>query len=78
MKGLTLNCMGRKEEAYEHVKKGVLKDLKSHICILNESLCYLQKIINCSCFTVQLSSNATVVFLKIIYRLARIWSVTTI
>ena len=33
MKGLTLNCLGRKEEAYEHVKKGVLKDLQSHICI---------------------------------------------
>lgn len=32
MKGLTLNCLGRKEEAYEHVKKGVLKDLQSHIC----------------------------------------------
>ena len=33
MKGLILNCMGRKEEAYEHVKKGLRNDLKSHVCI---------------------------------------------
>ena len=32
MKGLTLNCMGRKEEAYEHVKKGLKNDLTSHVC----------------------------------------------
>ena len=34
MKGLTLNCLGRKEEAYEHVRRGLLNDLKSHVCIL--------------------------------------------
>lgn len=32
MKGLTLNCLGRKEEAYEHVRKGLRNDLKSHVC----------------------------------------------
>lgn len=32
MKGLTLNCMGRKEEAYEFVKSGIRNDLRSHVC----------------------------------------------
>ena len=32
MKGLTLNCLGRKEEAYEYVKRGLRNDLKSHVC----------------------------------------------
>ncbi|KAI4462390.1 n-terminal acetyltransferase-related [Holotrichia oblita] len=32
MKGLTLNCLGRKEEAYEHVRKGLRNDLRSHVC----------------------------------------------
>ncbi|KDR18769.1 NMDA receptor-regulated protein 1 [Zootermopsis nevadensis] len=32
MKGLTLNCMGRKDEAYEHVRRGLRNDLKSHVC----------------------------------------------
>ncbi|OQR91416.1 N-terminal acetyltransferase A complex subunit nat1-like protein [Achlya hypogyna] len=32
MKGLTLNCMGKKEEAYEYVRQGVKRDLKSHVC----------------------------------------------
>ena len=36
MKGLILNCMGRKEEAYEFVRKGLKNDLKSHVCILEE------------------------------------------
>ncbi|TSO15269.1 N-alpha-acetyltransferase 15, NatA auxiliary subunit [Bagarius yarrelli] len=30
MKGLTLNCLGRKEEAYELVRRGLRNDLKSH------------------------------------------------
>ncbi|KAJ8298173.1 hypothetical protein KUTeg_024704 [Tegillarca granosa] len=29
MKGLTLNCLGRKEEAYDHVRRGLRNDLKS-------------------------------------------------
>ena len=33
MKGLILNCMGRKEEAYDLVRKGLKNDLKSHVCI---------------------------------------------
>ena len=32
MKGLILNCMGRKDEAYDCVKKGLRNDLKSHVC----------------------------------------------
>lgn len=32
MKGLTLNCLGRKEEAYEYVRRGLRNDLQSHVC----------------------------------------------
>ncbi|TMW62563.1 hypothetical protein Poli38472_005181 [Pythium oligandrum] len=32
MKGLTLSCMGKKEEAYEYVRNGLKHDLKSHVC----------------------------------------------
>ena len=32
MKGLTLNCLGRKDEAYEYVRKGLRNDLTSHVC----------------------------------------------
>ncbi|KAL7886236.1 hypothetical protein AOLI_G00065310 [Acnodon oligacanthus] len=32
MKGLTLNCLGRKEAAYELVRRGLRNDLKSHVC----------------------------------------------
>ncbi|KAF6175252.1 hypothetical protein GIB67_030470 [Kingdonia uniflora] len=32
MKGLTLNCMDRKPEAYELVRRGLKNDLKSHVC----------------------------------------------
>ena len=32
MKGLTLNCLERKTEAYDFVKKGLMNDLKSHVC----------------------------------------------
>ena len=32
MKGLILNCMDRKAEAYELVRKGVKQDIKSHVC----------------------------------------------
>ncbi|KAL1525014.1 hypothetical protein AB1Y20_019889 [Prymnesium parvum] len=32
MKGLILNCMERKAEAYELVRKGVKMDIKSHVC----------------------------------------------
>ena len=43
MKGLILNCMGRKEEAYDHVRRGLKNDIKSHVCILlnpSKYLCY--------------------------------------
>lgn len=40
MKGLTLNCLGRKEEAYEFVRRGLRNDLKSHVCILCTLLSY--------------------------------------
>lgn len=32
MKGLLLNCMGQKEEAYELVKLGLRNDVRSHVC----------------------------------------------
>ncbi|KAB0796534.1 hypothetical protein PPYR_10595 [Photinus pyralis] len=32
MKGLTLNCLGRKDEAYEYVRRGLRNDLRSHVC----------------------------------------------
>jgi peptide alpha-N-acetyltransferase len=32
MKGLILNCMGKKEEAMELVKSGVRNDVRSHVC----------------------------------------------
>ena len=32
MKGLILNCQERKAEAYELVRLGVKKDIKSHVC----------------------------------------------
>ena len=32
MKGLTLNCLDRKEEAYDYVKRGLRMDLRSHVC----------------------------------------------
>ncbi|KAK4375423.1 hypothetical protein RND71_006100 [Anisodus tanguticus] len=32
MKGLTLNCVDRKSEAYELVRLGLKNDLKSHVC----------------------------------------------
>ena len=32
MKGLTLNCLGRKDEAYEYVRRGLRNDLQSHVC----------------------------------------------
>eukprot|EP00775_Hariotina_reticulata_P004730 gene4730-4980_t len=32
MKGLTLNYMDKKEEAYDLVRKGLKADLKSHVC----------------------------------------------
>ena len=32
MKGLILNCMDKKTEAYELVRKGVKQDIKSHVC----------------------------------------------
>ena len=32
MKGLLLSYMGKKEEAFEFVRKGLKNDLKSHVC----------------------------------------------
>ena len=32
MKGLLLNCLDRKDEAYDHVKRGVKANLRSHVC----------------------------------------------
>ncbi|ESO01348.1 hypothetical protein HELRODRAFT_112750 [Helobdella robusta] len=32
MKGLTLSCLGKKDEAYEFVRRGLRNSLKSHVC----------------------------------------------
>eukprot|EP00630_Chrysocystis_fragilis_P012740 CAMPEP_0197408370 /NCGR_PEP_ID=MMETSP1165-20131217/28333_1 /TAXON_ID=284809 /ORGANISM="Chrysocystis fragilis, Strain CCMP3189" /LENGTH=287 /DNA_ID=CAMNT_0042934797 /DNA_START=62 /DNA_END=922 /DNA_ORIENTATION=+ len=32
MRGLVLNCLDRKTEAYEHVKRGLKADMRSHVC----------------------------------------------
>lgn len=32
LQGLLLNCLDRKEEAYDLVKRGVKADLRSHVC----------------------------------------------
>ncbi|CBN77876.1 acetyltransferase 1-like [Ectocarpus siliculosus] len=32
MKGLTLNALGKKEEAHDHVRRGLRADLRSHVC----------------------------------------------
>jgi hypothetical protein len=32
MKGLTLNCLSRKEDAYRLVREGLKHNLKSHVC----------------------------------------------
>ena len=32
MRGLVLNCLERKEEAYEYGKKGLKADMRSHVC----------------------------------------------
>lgn len=32
MKGLILNCLGKKTEAYDYVRRGLKNDLRSHVC----------------------------------------------
>lgn len=32
LKGLTLNCLEKKAEAYDHVTRGLRSDVKSHVC----------------------------------------------
>ena len=32
MKGLTLSCLGKRDEAYELVKLGLRNDISSHVC----------------------------------------------
>jgi len=32
LKGLTLNCIEKKTEAYDHVARGLRADVKSHVC----------------------------------------------
>lgn len=34
MKGLILNSVGKRDEAFENVRKGLKNDLTSHVCIL--------------------------------------------
>lgn len=32
LKGLTLNCLERKGEAYDHVSRAIRSDMTSHVC----------------------------------------------
>ena len=32
MKGLTLSCLDKREEAYEYVRNGLKNDVRSHVC----------------------------------------------
>jgi len=32
MKGLTLNCTGKRDDAYDFVKRGLRNDMRSHVC----------------------------------------------
>lgn len=41
MKGLTLNCLGKKEEAYDLVRRGLRNDLRSHVCILTYDMAHI-------------------------------------
>lgn len=41
MKGLTLNCLGKKEEAYDLVRRGLRNDLRSHVCILTHGMAHI-------------------------------------
>lgn len=41
MKGLTLNCLGKKEEAYDLVRRGLRNDLRSHVCILANGMAHI-------------------------------------
>ena len=49
MKGLILNCMGRKEEAYDHVRRGLKNDIKSHVCIPMIPLVEFSMLVNPFC-----------------------------
>ena len=48
MKGLTLNNLGRKEEAYDYVRRGLRADLKSHVCWHVYGLLQVNSILICS------------------------------
>jgi len=54
MKGLTLNCLGRKEEAYEFVRRGLRNNLKSHVCIFCMTSVQTTECYDCWCFVVHL------------------------
>ena len=52
MKGLTLNCLEKKTEAYEYVRRGLKIDIKSHVCwhvygLLYRSDCEYNEAIKC-------------------------------
>ena len=49
MKGLTLNNLGRKEEAYDYVRRGLRADLRSHVCWHVYGLLQVRKYINFLC-----------------------------
>ena len=56
MKGLILNCMGRKEEAYDHVRRGLKNDIKSHVCIHTLTPSQLHSTVATHVYTIPVSS----------------------
>lgn len=54
MKGLTLNCLGKKEEAYELVRRGLRNDLRSHVCILRYDASRQMSQRSCLCYQSQI------------------------
>lgn len=60
MKGLTLNCLGKKEEAYELVRRGLRNDLRSHVCILTHPGWWLKTQRSCLCYQSEICALHTI------------------
>ena len=71
MKGLLLNCTGKREEAYEFTRAGLKANLKSHVCwhvygcarSLANPLARL-----CGCFTAVICSTDAPARCRLVYR----------
>lgn len=66
MKGLTLNCLGKKEEAYELVRRGLRNDLKSHVCILFLTAPRIQSITLIECDGLECCQSLCTLFVELL------------